>query len=92
MPPLEPDPRALLQALRQTRESLEELQSKILAAQEERDLTVTEESQLRKVRRALRKINQEYLPWARIGKLSATQAAEIAFRLNVIWASLPLEE
>jgi hypothetical protein len=40
----------------------------------------------------IRKITNDYLPWARLKSLRADRAAEIAFWLNGLWATLPLDE
>ena len=86
------DSEILVDALRQTREALEQLLATLRQIREGREWTVTEESQRRRASRAIRKITNEYLPWARLKSLRADRAAEIAFWLNGVWASLPLEE
>jgi hypothetical protein len=52
---------------------------------------VSEEQQYRRSKRALRKINNEHLPWARSPAFTQQQAAAIAYWLIGIWSSLPLE-
>ena len=87
-----PDSAVLVDALKRTRESLEELLAHLLQIAERREWTVTEQSHERKAKRAIRKITNDCLPWARLKSLRADRAAEIAFWLNGLWASLPLDE
>lgn len=82
----------LIEALRLTREALEVLLADLEAIKLKRAWTVSEERDHRSARRALRKLTNEYLPWARIGNLSSARSAEIAFWLNGIWSALPLDE
>lgn len=86
------DSEILVDALRRTREALEQLIARLLLIREGCEWSVTEESQRRRASRAIRRITNEYLPWSRLKSLRADRASEIVFWLNGIWASLPLEE
>ena len=86
------DSEILVDALKRTRESLEELLARLRQSAEIREPTITEEKHGRRAKRAIRKITNDYLPWARLKSLRADRASEIAFWLNGLWASLPLDE
>jgi len=86
------DSEILIETLLRTREALEQLLTGLSRMQKSREWTVTEEAQARKARRFVRKITNDYLPWARLESLRADRAAEIAFWLNGVWSSLPLED
>lgn len=87
-----PDSAILVDALRRTREALEDLLARLNGVADNRELTVSEESHRRKAKRAIRRITSDYLPWARLKSLRADRAAAVAFWLNGLWASLPLDE
>jgi hypothetical protein len=88
-----PDADELIDSLVRTRDALERLIAELDAKKGiARGLTVSEEQQHRRGKRALRKIHNEHLPWARSPAFTQHQAAAVAFWLIGIWSSLPLED
>lgn len=74
--------------LLRVREALERM---IAQLQAEAELSASDEQRLRRGRRALRALHNEYLPWARSPGLTAARAAEIVFRVKLAWNQLHLE-
>ena len=83
-----PDPPLILNLTR-TREALARM---IRALEANTSLSVSQEQQLRRGRRALKKIGNEYLPWARSPAFTEAQAAGVRVWLQRVWKQLPLEE
>jgi hypothetical protein len=83
----------LIESLCRTRDALERLIAKLQRKAKQPDgLSVTEETHLRRSRRALRRINNEYLPWARLEAVPSTQLSSITLWLIGIWSQLPLDD
>lgn len=88
-----PDARELIASLVRTRDALERLVADLTAKDASgRGLSVSEEQHRRRAKRAMRKITNEHLPWARSPAFTPAQAAGVAFWLIGIWSSLPLED
>lgn len=88
-----PDATELIESLVRTRDALERLVADLDAkGTSDGELSVSEEQDRRRAKRALRKITNEHLPWARSAAFTESQAAGVAFWLIGIWSSLPLEE
>lgn len=88
-----PQASQLLASLVRTREALERLIAELSAESGTAGgRSVNDEQSLRRARRALRKINNEHLPWVRSPAFTPQRAAAIAFWLIGIWSSLPLRD
>jgi len=88
-----PDARELIASLVRTRDAVERLVAELDAKSASAGgVTVSDEQARRRAKRALRKINNEHLPWARSPVFTQTQAAGVAFWLIGVWSSLPLED
>jgi hypothetical protein len=79
----------LVSALEFTRSGLEVLIAQLLRIPQ-LSRSVTEEQHLRRARRALRTINNRFLPLVRQSRISSAQAAEVVYKLSGYWADLPL--
>lgn len=78
----------LVSNLLRVREAVERM---IAQLDGEVELSASDEQRLRRGRRVLRSISNEYLPWARSPGLTAAKAAEIMYRVQVAWHQLHLE-
>lgn len=88
-----PDARELIASLVRTRDALERLVSDLDATSAATGgLSVSDEQARRRAKRALRKINNDHLPWARSPAFTQAQAAGVAFWLIGVWSSLPLDD
>ena len=79
----------LVANLLRTRDALVRMIARLEA---EVELTVTDEQRLRRGRRALRKVNNEHLPWARSPAFTEAQAAGVRLWLQQMWRQLPLDQ
>jgi hypothetical protein len=87
------DTGTLIESLRRTRHALERLIAELETNKASTGmLTVSDEQSLRRAKRALRKINNDHLPWAWSPALTPERASAIAVWLIGIWSSLPLED
>jgi hypothetical protein len=83
----------LIESLCRTRDALERLIAELQRkAKLPGGLSVTDEAHLRRSRRALRRINKEYLPWARLEVVPQEQLSRISLWLIGIWSQLPLDD
>ena len=80
----------LVSALESTRSALEVLIAQLLRIPQ-LSRSVTEEQHLRRARRALRAINNRFLPLVRQSRISSAQAAEVVYKISGYWADLPLD-
>lgn len=79
----------LVAALVRTRELVERMIARLEA---EVELSVSDEQRLRRGRRAVRKINNEHLPWARSPAFTEAQAAGVRLWMHTTWRQLSLAQ
>ncbi len=79
----------LVSNLLRVREALERMIARLQAGAA---VSATDEQRLRRGRRVLRKINHEYLPWARSPALTTVKVAEITLHINLAWKQLSLAQ